>query len=155
VVVHLAPPVIQRKSKERTMAILNPYLGFRGQAREALDFYRSVFGGEVTSSTLGEAQATQDPAEKDWIMHGQLETPSGFTLMVSDTPGHMDYNPGDNFSVSLSGPASDEAELKGYWATLLDGGSEFVPLLPAPWGDQFGMLTDRFGVRWLVNIAGS
>jgi PhnB protein len=132
---------------------LNPYLGFRDNASEAMDFYHSVFGGELTKSTFGEFEASQDPAEKDKIMHAQLVTDSGYTLMAADTPNGMGYNPGDTISVSLSG--DDEDELRRYWDGLSDGADVAMPLEKAPWGDSFGMLTDRFGVRWMVNIAGS
>jgi PhnB protein len=129
---------------------LNPYLGFKDTARQAMEFYQTVFGGELTLSTFGEMHASSDPAEQDLIMHSQLESPSGYTLMGSDTPSHMSYSPGDNYSVSLSG--DDEAELRGYWDKLTDGATVAVPLEAAPWGAIFGMLTDRFGVNWLVNI---
>jgi PhnB protein len=132
---------------------LNPYLSFRDNAREAMDFYQSVFGGELTRSTFGEFQASQDPAEQDKIMHSMLETKDGLTLMASDTPQGMDSTPGSNFSISLSG--DDEAELRGYWDKLSDGGTVSVPLEPAPWGDTFGMCVDKFGISWLVNIAGA
>lgn len=132
---------------------LNPYLGFRDTARQAMDFYQSVFGGELTRSTFGEFHASEDPAEQDKIMHSMLTTQGGLTLMAADTPDSMDYTPGNNHSVSLSG--EDEAELRGYWDKLSDGGTVTVPLEKAPWGDTFGMCTDKFGVSWLVNIAGA
>jgi PhnB protein len=132
---------------------LNPYLGFRGNAAEAMEFYHSVFGGELTKSTFGELQASDDPAEKDKIMHAQLVTDSDYVLMGSDTPNSMAFNPGDTFSVSLSG--DDEDELRHYWEGLSAGADVTMPLEKAPWGDSFGMLTDRFGVRWMVNIAGT
>ncbi|WGW11808.1 VOC family protein [Saxibacter everestensis] len=132
---------------------LNPYLGFRDEAKQAMAFYQSVFGGELTSSTFGEFQASDDPAEQDKIMHSMLTTDSGMVLMASDTPQGMDYTPGSNYSVSLSG--EDEAELRGFWDKLSDGGNVTMPLGPAPWGDSFGMCVDKFGVSWLVNIAGS
>ncbi|GGL92722.1 VOC family protein [Nakamurella endophytica] len=130
---------------------LNPYLGFRDTARQAMEFYRSVFGGELTLSRFADMHASDDPAEADKIMHGMLVTDSGFVLMAADTPNRMDYNPGDNFSVSLSG--DDEAELRGYWEKLSDGATVTMPLEQAPWGDWFGMCTDRWGVNWLVNIS--
>ncbi len=129
---------------------LNPYLGFRDTAREAMEFYRSVFGGELTLSTFGDFQASEDPAEQDKIMHGMLETEGGLVLMGADTPNSMDYTVGTNYSVSLSG--TDEAELRGYWDKLSDGGTVTLPLERAPWGDSFGMCSDKFGVSWLVNI---
>lgn len=134
-------------------AILNPYLNFRGNAREAAEFYESVFGGELTITTFAE-NGDPYPGEGGKIMHAQLETPSGFTLMVSDVVKSMGYTAGENnFSVSLSGAKGDEAELRGYWDRLSDGATIPQPLETAPWGATFGMLTDRFGVMWLVNIS--
>jgi PhnB protein len=131
---------------------LNPYLSFRDNARQAMDFYKSVFGGELTSTTFGEGNMAQNPADKDKIMHSQLETPAGFTLMGSDTPSGMDFTPGNTMTVSLSG--DEEAPLKSYWDKLKAGGTVTLPLEKAPWGDSFGMLTDKFGTPWMVNIAG-
>jgi len=133
------------------MTLLNPYLGFRDSAKQALEFYQSVFGGELTLSSFGEMHASEDPAEQDKIMHGMLTSPSGLVLMGADTPNSMAFNPGDNYSVSLSG--EDDAELRGYWDKLSDGATITQPLTQAPWGDSFGMCTDKFGVSWLVNIA--
>src|ERR1700748_3599374 len=132
---------------------LNPYLGFPDIAREAMKFYQAVFGGELTTSTFAEFQASDDPAEADKIMHSVLETPDGLTLMGADPPNSMDYTPGNTMSVSLSG--DDEGVLRGYWAKLSESGSVTVPLEKAPWGDSFGMCTDKFGIAWLVNIAGT
>jgi PhnB protein len=131
---------------------LNPYLSFRNNAREAMEFYKDVFGGELTIGTFAEFQGSQDPSEDQLVMHAQLDSPSGLTLMASDTPQRMDYKPGNTFSVSLSG--DDDAELRGYWEKLSDGGTVTMPLETAIWGDAFGMCTDKFGVQWLVNIAG-
>jgi PhnB protein len=131
---------------------LNPYLNFRDTAREAMDFYQSVFGGELTRSTFGEFQASDDPAEQNKIMHSMLITDNGLVLMASDTPNRMDYTSGTNFSISLSG--EDDAELRGYWEKLSAGGSITMPLNQAPWGDIFGMCVDKFGISWLVNING-
>lgn len=135
------------------MPTLNPYLNFRGSAREAMEFYQSVFGGELTLSTFGDYQASEDPAEKDQIMHGQLEAEGGIVLMGADVPSALDLTPGDNISVSLSGGPEDDATLRGYWDKLASTGTVTVPLEVAPWGDSFGMCVDSFGVRWLVNIA--
>ena len=132
---------------------LNPYLGFRDNAREAMDFYQSVFGGDVTYTTYGEFNASEDPGEKDKIMHSELTTTSGFCLMASDTPKGMNLPTSSSVTVSLSG--EDEAELIGYWEKLVDGGSVMMPLNKAPWGDSFGMVTDKFGTAWMVNISGT
>ncbi|MBM9466027.1 VOC family protein [Nakamurella leprariae] len=135
---------------------LNPYLNFRDNAAEALAFYASVFGGEPTTSSFGDYGMAQDPSEANKTMHGQLITPRGLTLMAADTPSTMPFTPGTNISVSLSGGSEDDAELRGYWDTLTgEGGSVTVPLEVAPWGDSFGMCTDRFGIAWLVNIGGA
>jgi PhnB protein len=133
--------------------VLNPYLGFRDNAREAMSFYQSVFGGDLALSTFGEFHASEDPAEADKIMHGMLTTDKGLVLMGADTPNSMEYTSGSSISISLSG--EDEAELRGYWDKLSgNGGTVTVPLEPAPWGDTFGMCSDKFGVAWLVNITG-
>jgi len=132
---------------------LSPYLSFRDNANEAMEFYQRVFGGELATSTFAEFHASDDPAEQDKIMHSMLTTGSGLVLMASDTPNHMDCTPGSNFSISLSGEQADEGELRGYWDRLSAGGTVTMPLGPAPWGDTFGMCTDQFGVSWLVNIA--
>ena len=136
-------------------AQLNPYIGFRDNASEAIDYYQSVFGGELTKSTFAEYQVSQDPAEGDKIMHAQLTSPSGFTLMASDTPNGMDRPDASNISISLSGGPDDEQELRGYYEKLSDGGTVTMPLEKAPWGDFFGMCMDRYGVNWLVNITGA
>jgi PhnB protein len=130
---------------------LNPYINFDGNAKEAAEFYKSVFGGELTMSTYGQGGMPADAGEAEKIMHAQLLAENGITLMMSDTPKGWDYTLGTNISVSLSG--DNEAELKGYWDKLSEGGKIDQPLVPAPWGDQFGMLTDKFGIRWMVNIA--
>ncbi|MDQ0261867.1 VOC family protein [Sinomonas atrocyanea] len=135
-------------------ATLNPYLSFKDNARDAMTFYQSVLGGELSISTFDDLHAATDPSEGPLVMHSQLTTPSGFTLMASDTPSRMEYHPGNNFSVSLSGGPETEDELRGYWDRLTEGATVAMPLEKAVWGDTFGMLTDRFGIAWLVNIAG-
>ncbi|MGO2541234.1 MAG: VOC family protein [Specibacter sp.] len=130
---------------------LNPYLNFRDNARDAMEFYHGVFGGTLELSTFGDFQASQDPVEKDLIMHGMLTGDNDVVLMGADLPASMALT--DNSSVSLSG--DEEAVLRGWWDKLADGATVAEPLAKAPWGDTFGMLTDKFGVPWLVNIAGS
>ena len=128
---------------------LNPYVQFNGNAREAMEFYREVFGGELTTNTFGE-YGNEDPAMKDQTMHAQLETEAGFTLMASDSMPDQPASPGGNISVSLSGDDGDK--LRGYWEKLSDGGNVMMPLEKQMWGDEFGMLVDRFGVPWMVDI---
>jgi PhnB protein len=131
---------------------LNPYIGFKGQAKAAVEFYKTVLGGELTMSTFGEAGAAHSPEDNDKIMHAMLVTPNGITLMASDIPSDMKADEGSSISISLSG--DNEAELQGYWDKLADGATITQPLVAAPWGDKFGMLTDKFGINWMVNIAG-
>lgn len=130
---------------------LNPYLSFRDNAREAMAFYKSVFGGELNVNTFADFNATQDPSDGDKVMHSQLEAPNGILLMGADTPTGMEFQEGSNGSISLSG--DDESELRGYYDKLSADGAVIMPLDKAPWGDFFGMCTDRFGVTWLVNIS--
>ncbi len=132
---------------------LNPYISFRDDARAAMEYYRSVFGGELDLCTFGESGMTDDPAQQDKVMHALLDTGTGMVLMASDTPPGMDVQEGSRISISLSG--DDETTLRGYWDALSDGGTVVMPLERAPWGDSFGMCIDRFGVTWLVNIAGA
>jgi PhnB protein len=130
---------------------LNPYITFSDDAREAMEFYRDVFGGELSLNTFGEYGDPEAPFA-NLIMHGMLETPDGFTLMGADTPPGMDHTPGNTMSVSLSGDDADK--LRGWWDRLVDGGTVAVPLERQMWGDTFGMGVDRFGTAWLVNIDG-
>lgn len=132
--------------------ILTPYLSFRDNAREAMEFYHSVFGGQLNISTFKDYHATEDPSEENNVMHSQLETPNGMTLMAADTPNGMEYKEGARISVTLSG--EDESELRGYWEKLSQGANVVMPLEKAPWGDFYGMLTDKYGIVWQVNIAG-
>jgi PhnB protein len=132
---------------------LNPYIGFKNNAREAAEFYHSVFGGDLRISTFSELHASQDPSEDNLIMHSVLDIDGGLTLMMSDTPDRMEYKPGTNISVSLSGDREDEAVLTGYWNKLIVGANVTMPLSTAVWGDSFGMCIDKFGIGWLMNIA--
>jgi PhnB protein len=128
---------------------LNPYVSYRDNAREALEFYKDVFGGNLSINTFGEYGDPNAP-EANNVMHGQLETDQGFTLMASDTPPGMDFNPGNNITISLSG--DDEQELRGYWEKLTEGANVTMPLEKQMWGDVYGQCTDKFGVQWMVDI---
>lgn len=127
---------------------LNPYLMFDGNARAALTFYQEVFGGELTLNTFGQYNPTAANADK--IMHGQLDTPAGYTLMGTDNNGREPAAETDSAAVSVSG--DDAEELRGYWEKLSNGAQIDVPLTKQAWGDDFGMCTDTYGIRWLVNI---
>ena len=132
---------------------LNPYINFKDNARQAMEFYRSALGGDLKMTTFGEGGMSQGGADEKLVMHAQLEAADGMTLMASDTPAGMPFNPGNNISISLSG--EDEKALRGYWDKLSQGGNIVMPPEPAPWGDTFGMCTDKFGIQWLVNITGA
>jgi len=133
------------------MPSLNPYISFQNQARSAMEYYQSVFGGELVVSTFAEYPGmTDDPSEQGLVMHAQLETPDGFVLMAADTPSRMTYEKPAGISVSVNG--DDEPALQGYWDTLADGGSVIMPFDTPPWGGKFGMLTDRFGIEWMIAL---
>ncbi len=130
---------------------LNPYINFKDNARQAMEFYQSVFGGELTMNTFSEFHASDDPSEDDKIMHAQLEAKNGIVFMASDTPNRMEYQPGASINMSLSG--DNEAELRAYFEKLSAGGNIVMPLEKAPWGDTFGMCVDQFGITWMVNVS--
>jgi PhnB protein len=131
---------------------LNPYISFDGNAREAMEFYKTVFGGELTLTTFGDGGMATDGVQPDKIMHAQLVADNGITLMAADVAtGMREYVVGTNMSVSLSG--DNEEELTDYYNKLADGGKVEQPLSKAPWGATFGMCIDKFGTFWMVNIA--
>jgi PhnB protein len=133
---------------------LNPYLSFLNTARDAMEFYRSVFGGELKVMTFGDVPGMPvEDTERDKVMHSMLTADNGIVLMGSDMPHTMNYSPPAGITVSLSG--EDEQTLRGYWDKLSEGATIGEPLTKAPWGDWFGMLTDKWGTPWMVNIAGS
>jgi PhnB protein len=130
---------------------LNPYINFADTARQAMAFYKEVFGGELTLNTFEEYGMAEDPADADKIMHAALTTDNGTVIMAADTPHSLPAPvPGTTMSLSLSG--TDEAELRGYWDKLSDGGKITMQLAPQIWGDIFGMCVDKFGIHWMINI---
>jgi PhnB protein len=132
---------------------LTSYINFNGNAAEAIEFYQSVFGGKVDSDTFRSFASPEMPvvdADLDKIMHASLIADNGIELMASDTPTGMPFQAASQITLSLSG--DDEETLRGYWEKLGEGGNITVPLEKAPWGDTFGMLTDKFGISWMVDI---
>ncbi len=115
-------------------AKLNSYLHFNGNAKEAMDFYKSVFGGEVYSDTFGayldKGEMPVAPEDKDKIMHAFLKGGNGIELMGADTPSGMQFQTGAQISLTLNG--DDEPLLRGYWDRLGDGGTVTVPLDKSP-----------------------
>jgi PhnB protein len=131
---------------------IDAYFSFKDNARQAMEFYQSVFGGKLEMQTYKDYNASQAPSEDNKIMHATLEAENGISFMGADTPMGMEYLSGMNGRVALSG--DNEAELKGYFQKLSAGGTVTAPMEKAPWGDHFGMCTDKFGIGWMVNIAG-
>ena len=128
---------------------LNPYIQFKDNARQAMEFYQTVFGGDLAVNTFGEYGQGEGP-EANLVMHSQLDSPRGYTIMASDTPSHMTFNEGARITMSLSGDENDE--LRDYWDKLSGTGTVTMPLEKQMWGDEFGMCTDQFGINWMVNI---
>ena len=130
---------------------LNPYIEFSGSARQAMTYYQTVFGGKLSMQTYKDFQVSKNPADDDKIMHAELIAENGITLMGADSMDEA-QSPKSNISISLSG--DQQTELTGYYNQLSAGGTIIEPLAQAPWGDQFGMCVDRFGIKWMFNIAG-
>jgi PhnB protein len=128
------------------------HLNFRGQARDALAFYQSVFGGELAAISYKDAGAVQDPGEADQIMWGQVAGENGFRVMAYDVPSAMDWDAG-TIPVFVSVRGDDAIELRGYWDKLEDGADVIQPIGPAAWSPLYGMLRDRFGITWVLDIA--
>ena len=137
---------------------LNSYINFNGQAREAMEFYKSVFGGTIEADTFASFNEKSggaipvDDANKDKVMHATLTGSNGLVIMASDTPSSMSYESGQQH-ISLALTGDDETALRGYWDKLAEGGNVTMPFAKAPWGDTFGMRTDRYGVDWMVDVS--
>jgi PhnB protein len=129
---------------------LNPYLTFNGNAREAMEFYHSVFGGQLRINTFGEFGSSA-PAIADKVMHAMLTTDQGYILMASDIAPGMPYNPGNTITCSLSGDPGEGLEQA--WEKLSDGGTITMSFEKQVWGDVYGMCVDKFGIPWMVDIA--
>ena len=126
------------------------HLNFRGEARSALELYRDVFGGDLTVVTYADMGNGDDPATADHVVWGQVESPDGFRVMAYDVYRHLEWHRGANpFFVSVRG--SDTDELRRYWDGLSEGATITQPLAPSAWAPLYGMLTDRFGVTWVID----
>lgn len=149
-----AVPTRSLNTKERTtMSVTTTtHLNFRGQAREALGFYHQVFGGEIAIVSYQDAGAAQDPAEAHQVMWGQVAAQNGFRVMAFDVPASRPWAPGEN-AVFVSVRGDDLDELTALWQLLADGAEVIQPLEPAQWSPLYGMLKDRFGTTWVLDIA--
>ena len=130
---------------------VTPHLNFRGDARDALEFYQTVFGGELTIASYADMGNT-DPATADHVTYGQVTSDNGFRVMAYDVYPHLEWDQGqDPFFVSVRGNAPEE--IQGYWDKLVDGAKVTQPIGPSPWAPLYGQLTDRFGVTWVLDVA--
>lgn len=141
---------------------LTAHLNFPGTARAALDLYRTVFGGTVRATTYGELGAPAGSPEADKIVFGQLDTDFGARVMAYDVPGRSEQFAGETrresgltltdqpFFLSVRGQSLEEVE--GYWNALAEGATVVDPLAASAWSPGFGMLTDRFGVTWVLDV---
>jgi PhnB protein len=129
---------------------LLPYLSFKSQTKEAMEFYQSVLGGELTMTTFAQSGAPVEDKFKEGIMHAELKN-GDLTFMASDGDAHSTVTMGNNISMSLIG--TDDAQLSGFFEKLAEGGKVLMPLEKQSWGDKFGMLLDKFGIQWMVNIS--
>jgi PhnB protein len=134
------------------MAVMTTtHLNFRGAAREALDFYQSVFGGRAVAVTYKDAGNVQNESEADWVMWGEVVADNGFHIMAYDVPSQLAWNQGDDpFFVSVRGDDADE--ISALWQKLSEGSTVMRPLEAAQWAPLYGMLTDRFGVTWVLDV---
>ena len=132
-------------------ADLCPYLSFDGTAREAMETYQRVLGGELVLNTFAEFGMEGPDAQR--VMHGQLETPDGIRLMGADTGPGMGFEAAAGMTVCISG--TDTEKLRGWWAQLSEGGTVQTPLEKQMWGDEYGACTDRFGTPWMFNAGGA
>ncbi|MFD2467627.1 VOC family protein [Amycolatopsis silviterrae] len=131
---------------------LNPCLAFAGNARQAMEFYREVLGGELDLGTYRDFGSTEAPdGDADQIMHSVLSTPDGYTIMAWDVPERVPFTPGTNVALFLGG---DDAVLRDYFEKLSVGGTVTLPLAKQSWGDEAGSLVDKFGITWMVNLSG-
>ncbi len=134
---------------------LHSYISFKDNTREALEFYQSIFGGELELLPFAQYDSPHMPVaaeDKDKIMHGMVRGADGIQFMAADTPSSMVFSPNTGSRVSLALSGDDEEKLRGYWDGLSQGGKVTVPMEKSPWGDIFGMLTDRYGIDWMIDV---
>ncbi|MFC5288367.1 VOC family protein [Actinokineospora guangxiensis] len=128
------------------------HLNFRDQARAALEFYRCVFGGHLAAFTYAQANNVRHPADAERITWGEVRADNGFHVMAYDVREDQTLDPGERaFFVSVRG--ADAEEVTGYWKGLSEGATIVEDLAPAGWSPLYGMLTDRFGVTWVLDVA--
>jgi PhnB protein len=126
-----------------------PYVNFQGRAREAMEFYHKVLGGNLDLQTVAEQGVAQPARPGDRISHARLEADGA---LIFATDGHPKYpaKVGENMAVALSG--TNQRRLTKIFNDLAEGGKIKGPLTPQSWGAEVGWLTDKFGVDWMINI---
>lgn len=133
---------------------ITPHLNFQGNARQALSFYHSVFGGELSIVTYANAEKAEDASSPDDVIWGQVRNETGFRMMAYDVQTSKSWNPGENaFYMVLE--SNTTTELTGYWDKLAESAEILQPLLPSPWSSLYGMLKDNFGTVWVCSVASS
>ena len=126
------------------------HINTRGNARELLDFYARAFDGEVTAATYTDIHAVEQPSQADQVAWGQVTAPNGFRVMAYDVQPSKAFDHGENaYYIALRGDDTDE--IQRMWDGLADGATVLTPLAPAPFAALYGMLTDRYGVTWIVD----
>ncbi|MER6440801.1 VOC family protein [Streptomyces sp. NPDC001185] len=130
-------------------ARVTPYLNFAGNARAAMEFYHSVFGGTLDITTYADLRRAADAGQENLVAHSMLKGATGVVLMGSDTTAPEGGQTRGAFSVALGG---GEEHLTAYWHRLADGGTVTVPFAKSAWGALHGQCVDRFGTSWLVNV---
>ncbi len=130
---------------------VTPHLNFRGEARRALERYRAVFGGDLVAITYAEMGRVDDPSDADLVVWGQVTAPNGFRVMAFDVPAARTFDRGqESFFVSVRG--TEVEEVQALWDALVDGSTVVDPIQPSPWAPLYGMLTDEFGVTWVLDV---
>ena len=136
-------------------ADLTPYRQFNGNAKEAMEFYQTVFGGELQMMPFSAMHSEEEVGgDGEKIMHAELVVDGQKLLFASDIPRVMQRMKGEDTPLSLTGGAELEEEIRGYWEKLSEGGTVTMPLESVPWGAVYGALEDRFGTHWMFNIGG-
>ena len=130
--------------------VLTPYLNFNGTCEAAMNFYQAVLGGELAIIRFKDMPMNGEVSESEEVMHSTLKA-NNISLMASDS-GMRSVIMGDSVNLFLAGSASDDPKLRGFFSSLSAGGTVSMPLSLAPWGAEFGMFTDKYGINWMINI---
>ena len=128
------------------------HINFHNEARAALEFYQSVFGGEIAIATYADIHAAENESHANQVAFGRVTAPNGFDLMAYDVQPSKQFERGENsFYITLEGKDADE--IKGLWDALgVEAKAILIPLAPAPFAPLYGMLTDRFGITWIIAV---